>query len=342
MKNILNKKLLLIIPILIIISVIFYFYCFKHEVKYPNLKGKHLTVYVALREEEAKSLLEKFKKETGCTYEYIKLPTEEAVKRILAEKDKPNGDIFIGGTCDAYELLKANDALAKYESYNSNSIPSKYKDSSNYWTGFQLDTLSIGINKEIWDRDFASKGIPMPKDFNDLLKNEYKGKIIMPNPETSGTGYTFFATLYQELGETKYKEFLNKFTENVGAYTVSGFNSIQRVSSGEYAVTVNFLGDQLIERKFDPNLISITPKNTGWNVDSIAEINNCANKEVAEAFIDFILSDDISNNLSTYSNAISTKKSNDITNSIYLNYDFKDAALTRNNIMKMFSESVSK
>ncbi|MDO5038543.1 ABC transporter substrate-binding protein [Clostridium sp.] len=344
MKKILNKKVIIIFFILI--SIIFIIFAFKNKDNKKdklNLKGKHLTVYVAMREEEAISLLEKFKKETGCTYEFIKLPTEEAVNKILAEKGKSSGDIFIGGSCDAYEVLKSHGALAKYKSPNSNDIQAKYKDPDSYWTGFQVDVLAIGINKKIWDKDFKSKGISLPKTFDDLLQKEYKGKIIMPNPETSGTGYTFLASLYQELGKDKYKEYLSKFTENVPAYTVSGFNSIQRVSSGEYAVTVNFLGDQLLQSKFNKDIISIVPKNTGWNVDSIAELKNCVNKEAAESFIDFILSQEVANNLSNYSKATSTKQANNnIYNTIFLDYDFNKAAMNRDEIMNIFNKNVYK
>lgn len=344
MKKILNKKVIIIFFILI--SIIFIIFAFKNKDNKKdklNLKGKHLTVYVAMREEEAISLLEKFKKETGCTYEFIKLPTEEAVNKILAEKGKSSGDIFIGGSCDAYEVLKSHGALVKYKSPNSNDIQAKYKDPDSYWTGFQVDVLAIGINKKIWDKDFKSKGISLPKTFDDLLQKEYKGKVIMPNPETSGTGYTFLASLYQELGKDKYKEYLSKFTENVPAYTVSGFNSIQRVSSGEYAVTVNFLGDQLLQSKFNKDIISIVPKNTGWNVDSIAELKNCVNKEAAESFIDFILSQEVANNLSNYSKATSTKQANNnIYNTIFLDYDFNKAAMNRDEIMNIFNKNVYK
>lgn len=344
MKKILNKKIIIIFFILV--SLLFIVFTFKpkdNKKEKFNLKGKHLTVYVALREEEAISLLEKFKKETGCTYECIKLPTEEAVNKILAEKEKPNGDIFIGGSCDAYEILKSSGALAKYKSPNSNDIPLKYKDSDDYWTGFQIDTLAIGINKKIWDKNFKSKGIELPKAFDDLLGKDYKGQIIMPNPETSGTGYTFLASLYQKLGEKNYKDYLAKFTKNVPAYTVSGFNSIQRVSSGEYAVTINFLGDQLLQSKFNKDIISIVPKDTGWNVDSVAELKNCINKDAAESFIDFILSKEVSDNLSNYSKATSTKENNkNIYNTIFLNYDFDKAAMDRNKIMNLFNNSINK
>ena len=232
--------------------------------------------------------------------------------------------------------------LGKYKSCNSNDIPSKYKDTQGYWTAFQVDVLSIGINKDIWDRDFASKGIELPSQFNDLLNPIYKDKIILPNPESSGTEYTFLASTYQQLGENGYNDFIGKLTNNTPSYTVSGFNSIQRVSSGEYAITVNFLCDQLIASKSNPNIISITLKNTGWNVDSVAEIKNCSNKDVVEAFIDFMLSDDTSDSLSCFSKAISTKKYDDITLNIYENYNFTKAAMERNNIMSIFNKNIYK
>nr|WP_307905849.1 hypothetical protein [Clostridium botulinum] len=87
MKKILNKNLFLFINSLIILLLLFSIkHIFPFKKNYPDLRNKHIVVYVALREEEAKYLLELFKKETGCTYEYIKLPTEEAVMRILDEK----------------------------------------------------------------------------------------------------------------------------------------------------------------------------------------------------------------------------------------------------------------
>ena len=160
----------------------------------------HIVVYGSLREEEGKYLLEKFKNEYDCTYEYIKLPTEEAVQRILDTRDNPQGDIFIGGSCDGYEILKKYDALEEYNSPWANNIPAKYKDLRGYWTGFQITPLSIGINKSLWQTHFGDS-VPYPKKIEDLLNPEFKDKIILPNPQTSGTGYTLMASLYQELGK---------------------------------------------------------------------------------------------------------------------------------------------
>lgn len=233
----------------------------------------HIVVYGSLREEEGKYLLEKFKNKYDCTYEYIKLPTEEAVQRILDTRDNPQGDIFIGGSCDGYEILKKYDALEEYNSPWANNIPAKYKDLRGYWTGFQITPLSIGINKSLWQTHFGGS-VPYPKKIEDLLNPEFKDKIILPNPQTSGTGYTLMASLYQELGKEKFETFIAKLNDNVSSSTISGFNSIQRVASGEYLITVNFLSDQLIANRSSDNIISIVPENAGWNVDSIALIKN--------------------------------------------------------------------
>ena len=280
MKKFLNKKITIILTIIILL-LIAKLHIIKKEKALSTSNMNHIVVYGSLREEEGKYLLEKFKNEYDCTYEYIKLPTEEAVQRILDTRDNPQGDIFIGGSCDGYEILKKYDALEEYNSPWANNIPAKYKDLRGYWTGFQITPLSIGINKSLWQTHFGDS-VPYPKKIEDLLNPEFKDKIILPNPQTSGTGYTLMASLYQELGKEKFETFIAKLNDNVSSSTISGFNSIQRVASGEYLITVNFLSDQLIANRSSDNIISIVPENAGWNVDSIALIKNSKHEKVLE------------------------------------------------------------
>lgn len=153
---------------------------------YPDLKGKHLVVYVASREDVGKALLETFKEKTGCTYEYLRLSTEDAVSKIKNEKKNPKADILIGGTCDAHERIRIEGLTQKYISKNYKYIPSKYKDKDGYWTGFEFEPLSIVVNKEIWKKKFEPKGIKLPKKLDDLLNPAFKGEIVMSDPKESG------------------------------------------------------------------------------------------------------------------------------------------------------------
>ena len=79
---------------------------------YPDLRGRHIVVYVSCRDEVGKAFLELFKDKTGCSYEYLKMTTPEALSRIRAEREHPKADIFIGGTCDAHILAKEEGLLS--------------------------------------------------------------------------------------------------------------------------------------------------------------------------------------------------------------------------------------
>ena len=56
-----------------------------------------------------------------------------------------------------------------------------------------MTTVAFTVNeKELMDR-----GLEVPYSYEDLLKDEYKGLIIMPNPLSSGTGYSIVSSLIQ-------------------------------------------------------------------------------------------------------------------------------------------------
>lgn len=72
----------------------------------PILNDRHLVAYVAAREEVGEALLSSFCKPRGCTYEFIRLSTEELLRRVEEEAGNPKADIIIGGTVDAHQMMK--------------------------------------------------------------------------------------------------------------------------------------------------------------------------------------------------------------------------------------------
>lgn len=303
---------------------------------YPDLKGKHIVVYVASREDVGKMLLESFKEKTGCTYEYLRLPTEEGVLKVKEEKKNPKADVFIGGTCDAHEIMKNEGLSEKYISVNSNDIPEEYKDNNGYWTGFEIEPLSIVINKERWDREFKPKGIELPKSVDDLLKPEFKGEIVIPSPVTSGTGYTLMASIYQSMGDEKVKAYIDSLRKNIGGLTLNGFNPVQKVTAGEYLIGVNFLGDQLLMKESGANILSIVPEKAGWNINAVSKIRNSPNSKVAELFIDFCLSKETTKTMEKFSKGIPTRSSTTLDVPILKNYNFYLASKNRSQILSIW------
>lgn len=72
----------------------------------PYFDDRHIVAYVAAREEVGEALLSSFCKPRGCTYEFIRLSTEELLRRVEEEAGNPKADIIIGGTVDAHQMMK--------------------------------------------------------------------------------------------------------------------------------------------------------------------------------------------------------------------------------------------
>ncbi|MBU3136819.1 ABC transporter substrate-binding protein [Clostridium gasigenes] len=311
---------------------------------YPNLRGKHLVVYVASRDEVGRVILELFKEKTGCTYEYMRMPTQEAVARVKAEKEYPKADIFMGGTCDAHDLIKEEKLSEKYTSKNYDSIQSEYKDKQGYWTGFEVEPLSIAVNKDRWNQEFKYKGLEIPKTYEDLLNPLYKGEIVIPDPNTSGTAYTMIASLVQSMGEEKAEKLLRGIKANAGRMTINGYNPAQKVATGEYLIAINFLGDQLLVKNSGFNIETSVPKNGGWNIDAISKIKDGPNGNVGKFFIDFCTSKEVGYTLTNISKGMSTREDIKETEGInfsdldiYRDYDFSKASNDRDKLMKMWN-----
>ena len=254
-----------------------------------SLKGKKLTMYVSWHEDTAKALAEDFKKATGAEVAFIRLPTGEAVARLTAEKDDPKADIWVGGPSDAHEVLKSSGVTEKYASPNLKNIPVQYRDKDGYWVGVYLEALAIGYNEARFKKEFEPKGVKPPTTLEDLLKPEFKGEIITPDPRKSGTGFTFIASLAQTMGEDKAMEYLKQMKANVAQYTPSGFTPAQKAGAGEYLITLNFLEDQTLISSKGQKLISTVYDNAGWTVCAMSKLKSRGNDDVAKAFFDYVL-----------------------------------------------------
>ena len=254
-----------------------------------NLKGAKLVMYVSFHEDTAKDLADEFKKETGADVSFIRLPTGEALARIQAEKDAPKADIWLGGTTDAHEKAKTEGLTEAYKSPNAKMISPEYQDKNGYWYGTYLEVMAIGYNEKRFKEEFEPKGVKPPLTLDDLLKPEFKGEIIMPDPRKSGTGLTFISSVLQSQGDDKAWPYLKALKGQVAQYTPSGFTPGQKVGAGEYLITLNFISDQMLVSQKGQKLVSTIYNDAGWTLCPVSKIKNHANDNVAKAFIDFCL-----------------------------------------------------
>ena len=109
-----------------------------------------------------------FTKETGVQVEPISTGSGVLMKRIQAEKERPQGDIIWGVSRSLLETNKA--FFAPYKSKNAGAIPAEYRDKDNLWTGTNLQVLVLLQNTQALAADQG------PTTWDDLLDPKWKGK----------------------------------------------------------------------------------------------------------------------------------------------------------------------
>ena len=273
----------------------------------PDLRGRHIVVYVSLRDEVGRAYLELFKEKTGCSYEYLYLPTQASLARIRSERQRPQADVVMGGTSHAQIQAGREGLTASYVSPNAASLPERFKDSAGHWTGIATTPLAIVVNRARWQREFAPRGKKLPQTYEDILDPDYQGQIALSDPNTAGTSYTMLAYLNQKLPPAERDRFYQGLRRNVGTYTFNGYTAVEKVASGEYLLGLNFLDDQLSLRFSGFDILGIVPPDCAWTMDAVSLVKDGPNPEAARYFIDFCLEKETQEEISRIAYSVPTR-----------------------------------
>jgi iron(III) transport system substrate-binding protein len=101
------------------------------------------------------------------------------------------------------EVLKRKGLIERYESPESATFPERAKDPDGYATQVWMVPFSIAYNTEKVPPD------ELPVRYEDLWAPKWKGKLLYPDPRTSGAGFGWFAVMRQFLG----REFFNQLAK---------------------------------------------------------------------------------------------------------------------------------
>ena len=136
-----------------------------------------------------------FQKATGIKANMVYSGSGVALKRMRAEKENPQGDIFWG--ISKVVLLSNVDLLEPYKSKYFDLILPEFRDPQYRWIGTNLQILVFMYNKDLL------KAAEAPKKWSDLLDPKWKNKIAFPNPANSSFAYTTFTMMLHQLGNNE-------------------------------------------------------------------------------------------------------------------------------------------
>lgn len=247
------------------------------------------TLKVVTTSENYQSLFDKFTEEVGPKVEFISMSSGEVLSKLKAEGGTPAADLWFGGGIDAFMDAKENGLLEQVNFDEAAGIASEYKDADNYWFSKGVTVVGFITNDDILEE----KGLEAPQSWNDLIKPEYKGEILMSNPAVSGTNYAVVNAILQTKGEEAGWEYFKALNENVDYYSKRGADPSTKTAAGEVGIGITYIDGTLEELKETNNVSIIYPTDgMPYVPEGVAAFANAENTEAAKAFIEWLFSDD--------------------------------------------------
>ncbi len=254
--------------------------------------ASELLVYTALEDDQIPVYMESFKKlHPDINVKFVRDSTGIVIAKLLAEKDNPQADLVWGTAGLGLIALEDIGLLEPYAPKDVDKVIPSFRDSKNppTWVANNVFETGICVNEiEIKDQN-----LPMPTSYADLLKPEYKGKLVMPNPASSGTGYLTVAGILSLMGEEKGWEYLDKLDENMAMYTHSGSKPCKMAGMGEFPIGISFGYRGVMQKRKGEPIVTVFPKEgSGWDTEANALIKKKEMNPDAKVFLDWAISMD--------------------------------------------------
>jgi iron(III) transport system substrate-binding protein len=252
-------------------------------------EGGKVIVYSSMESSISDGIAAAFKKKTGLEMEYWRGSSTKVLDRALNEHraGKPLFDVAIT-IADPMFLMQKEGVFARYTSPAAADYPKSLIDPN---LGPNYRTLLIGI---VYNKDVI-KPADAPKSFEDLVKPQYKGKLIMPDPTQHTTTTQWVASLPKLLGEERANKFVRELAATKPILAESLLPPVERAVSGEVPIAITLLHyTYVFSQKGAPLDYVRMPRLLG-DANYVALANKAPHPNAGKAFIDYFLDDECMN-----------------------------------------------
>jgi iron(III) transport system substrate-binding protein len=225
--------------------------------------------------------------------------TEEAkstglANRLIAERARPQADVFWSNEPVRTLVLKARGVLAPYRSPSAKGIPPALVDPEAYWTGFSARLRVVAYNTKLVKPEEA------PRSVFDLADSKWRGQVAMADPRFGSTSF-HVAALYDVAGDKKMDDFFRRLKAN-GVRIVDG-NSVVRdlVARGEVKVGLTDTDDVNVAIEDRQPIAMVLPDAAGLGVpvmpNMVSLIAAGPHADEGRQLIDYLLSPEVERQL---------------------------------------------
>ncbi len=207
-------------------------------------------------------------------------------------------DMFFGGGVDPYMQLSGDGLLSPCELPPEVLAPIpvthagiEIYDAQGRWFGACLSGFGILYNKKV----LQAMGLPEPRDWEDFGRPEYLTWVGSADPRSSGSVHMVYEIILQAYGWQRGWANILRMGANVRRFTRSSGQVTKDAAVGEIAcgMAIDFYAWRQVAEVGADRMGFVLPEGlTVVNPDGIAILKGAPNKDLAEKFIEFVLSEE--------------------------------------------------
>jgi len=221
-----------------------------------------VVIYTAAEDERIAYLQEELNRQfPDMEIVFQSLGTGQLLSKLQAEGKDTDCDIF-------YDLEVVNAEIIL------NADPELFVDLSDYdfsiydasVTGYTDRHHKYAVNGKTYGaflvntKVLEEKGLAVPATYEDMLKEEYAELISMPNPRSSGTGYSYYNGMVTVKGLDEGLAYFEELNPNIKEYTTSGSAPAKAAVRGDVAIAYGLLWQCVNYANENEGMVVVVPE----------------------------------------------------------------------------------
>jgi len=246
-----------------------------------------LLVYTAVEADELAGFKQAIEADNpDLDIKWVRDSTGIITAKLLAEKANPQADVVWGLAATSLKFLADQGYFHPYAPKGVEKLDPRYMDSAKppVWIGQRAWIAALCFNTV----EAEKLKLPKPTTWQDLTKPEFKGHVVMPNPNSSGTGFLDVSAWLQMWGEEKGWKFMDGLHQNIAQYTHSGSKPCKMAAAGEIPVGISFAYRGAQEKTKGAPIDVIAPsEGLGWDLEAFAITKGTKKLQAAKQLADW-------------------------------------------------------
>ncbi len=219
----------------------------------------------------------------------------QVLSRAVLEKNNVQADVILGLDNNISDKAIAADILSAYKPANADKLIDKTV-SDQLGKDWLLTPFDYSHFAMIFD---TRSGLPQPTSLDDLLNPVFQKKIILMDPRTSTPGLGFVAWTVAVYGD-KVGDYWKALKPNILTMAPGWSAGYGLFKKGEAPLVISYTTSPASHVEYDNIDYFVAPvfeQGHSIQVEGAGILKNAPNRKGAEAFLDFLISDEAQNTI---------------------------------------------